>query len=329
MGAQLGGIREVTDVVANAVFIDVLVNLPFAGKIFRDFECFPNRSRVVASAADVVDIRDARGLDEFLDEAGDVVEVDFVADLLALLAEGLVFAPLEVALHEAGEEAVEFSAGMVRSGQAATAQAGGVDAEVAAVFLDHHAGRHLGSSEERVLGLVDGKVLGDTVGAGRVGVVPAGFQLAEGDRVGPVAIDLVGGHVDEGRFRTSLTGRFEQVERADGIGVEVFKRDRRGAIMRWLGGGVDDGVGLYVLQQLQHALAIPDVQFVVGERGTEPVREAGLAPAGVALRAEEDRALVVIDAMDVSAERGKMDANFGIDEAGRAGDEEGGLGGQS
>jgi hypothetical protein len=49
--------------------------------------------------------------------------VDVVAHLLALVAENLVFAALEVALHEVAEEAVQLDAAVVGAGEAAAAQA--------------------------------------------------------------------------------------------------------------------------------------------------------------------------------------------------------------
>jgi hypothetical protein len=54
--------------------------------------------------------------------------------------------------------------------------------------------------------------------------------------------------------------------------------------------------------------------------------EALLVPAGIALLAEEDGALVVIHTVDVPAEVVEVDADFAADEAGGAGDEEGGHG---
>ncbi len=71
--------------------------------------------------------------------------------------------------------------------------------------------------------------------------------------------------MDERRFRAGLAGGFEQVERADGIGVEIVERDRRGAVVRGLGGGVDDDVGRSFLEQREHAGAVADVEFVVVE----------------------------------------------------------------
>ncbi len=51
-----------------------------------------------------------------------------------------------------------------------------------------------------------------------------------------------------------------------------------------------------------------------------------MVPSGIALRAEKDGTLVVVDPVDGPAELGKVNANFGADQAGGAGDEEGGHG---
>ncbi len=69
--------------------------------------------------------------------------MDIIADLLALVAVNLVFAAFKVALHEVAEEAVQFHAGMIRTGQAPAAQATGGQAEVASIFLHHHISRDL------------------------------------------------------------------------------------------------------------------------------------------------------------------------------------------
>ena len=177
-----------------------------------------------------------------MDEAGHVLGVDVVAHLLALVAEDRVLAPFQVAFHQVAEETVQFDAGMVRAGQAAAAQAAGRHAEVAAVFLHHDVGRHLGGAEQGVLGLVDGERFRDAVGVGRVGVIPAGLQLLQRDGVGQVAIDLVGGHVNEGRLGAELPRSLQQVQRADGVGVEIVEGDRRRPVVGGLGGGVDDAV---------------------------------------------------------------------------------------
>ena len=85
--------------------------------------------------------------------------MDVVAHLLALVAEDLVFAPFDVALHQVAEEAVQLDAGVIRAGEAAAAQAAGGHAEIAAVLLHHDVAGDLRRAEERVLALVDRKSL--------------------------------------------------------------------------------------------------------------------------------------------------------------------------
>jgi len=62
---------------------------------------------------------------------------------------------------------------------------------------------------------------------------------------------------------------------------------------------------------------------VVGEP-RQLVLQAALVPAGVARRAEEDGALVVVDAVHIVAElAGEIRADFRADEAGGTGDKKG------
>ena len=70
-------------------------------------------------------------------------------------------------------------------------------------------------------------------------------------------------------------------------------------------------------------MAITDVEFVMMEGRAERFGEPVLVPAGIALRTKEDRALVVVHPMDLPSEGGKMNADFGADQAGRTGNEEG------
>jgi hypothetical protein len=75
--------------------------------------------------------------------------------------------------------------------------------------------------------------------------------------------------VDERRLGAGLAGGFEEVQRADGVGVEVIKRNRRRAVMRGLRGGVDDDVGFNFCNEVENALPVANVQFVVGEAWDE------------------------------------------------------------
>ncbi len=83
--------------------------------------------------------------------------------------------------------------------------------------------------------------------------------------------------------------------------------------MARLGGGVDDELGLDLLEDLFDALAVADVLLDVGEFFAGGL-EALAVPGGVALGAEELGAHVVIDAPDGEAEVVEKGDGFGADE---------------
>src|SRR5581483_8407394 len=149
------------------------------------------------------------------------------------------------------------------AGQTTAAEATGRHVEVTAVLLDHDVRGHFGGAEEGMFGLVDGESLGDAVFVLRVVVVPAGVQFAKGNRVGQIAVDFVGGHVNEGRFRAGAARRFEQVQGSACIGIEIVERGGGCAIMRRLRGGVDNGIRLYVGHQAENRFAVADVDGIV------------------------------------------------------------------
>src|ERR1035441_10461811 len=116
--------------------------------------------------------------------------MDIVADLLAFIAVNLVFAAFEIALNQVAEEAMQLDSGMVRAGQTTAAQTTGRQAEIPAILLHHDVAGDFGSAEKGVLGLVDGKALGNAMLELRVGVVPALVQFLQGDGIRPIPIDL-------------------------------------------------------------------------------------------------------------------------------------------
>ncbi len=231
VGFHFSEVAVVANVVTDAVLAHVAEGLFFSGVGFGDLEGFENRAGILFSTAEVVDFGDARGFAEFPHEAGYVLAVDVIAHLLAFVAKNLVFAAFEVAFHEVAEEAVEFYAGVVRAGEAAAAQTAGGHVEIASVLLHHHISRDLRGAEEGVFRLVDRERLRDAVFVGGIVVLPARVEFAEGDGIWPIAVNLVRGHVDEGRLGTCLPRGFEEVQRADGVGVEVVKRNRSGAVV--------------------------------------------------------------------------------------------------
>ena len=76
-----------------------------------------------------VDLGHAWGTDEFLGESGDVVGMDVVPHLLAVVTVHPVQAAGHVDLHEVAQESVQLDGGVGRTRQAATTQATTGEAE--------------------------------------------------------------------------------------------------------------------------------------------------------------------------------------------------------
>ena len=100
-----------------------------------------------------------------------------------------------------------------------------------------------GGPEQRMLGLIDGEILGNAVLESRIGIIPSGLQFPEGNGIGPVAVDLVGRHVDKRRFRARPPGGLQHVERAHAVDFEIEKRNGRGPVVRRLRRGVHNELG--------------------------------------------------------------------------------------
>ena len=239
--------------------------------------------------------------------------VDVVSDLFALVAVDEVLPAFDVALHEVAQEPMQLDARVVRARQASAAKAARLHPEVAAVLLHHHVGRDLRGAEERVLGLVDAQVLADAAEVPGPGVLPAGLELLHRQVVRGVAVDLVRRHVDERGGRHVLPRRLEQVQRTDGVRVEVVEGDLGREVVRRLRGGVDDRVGLHLPDESQDAGAVADVELVV-EEALALGLERALVPARVAAGAEERGAPVVVDAVDVPPASVEVPTDFGADE---------------
>ena len=175
--------------------------------------------------------------------------------------------------------------------------------------------------------LVNGEVFGDTGRVSGVVVIPTGGEFLEGEGVGSITIDLVGAHVDEHGVRGVQAGGFEEIEGADGVGVEIIKGTRGSEIVAGLGGSVDDVGGLEGSEAVEHALSVSDIELVM-LKGRVLGFESLLIPTGVTLRAEKVCPHVVVNAVNDPTQRRKVVNDFGADEARGTGDEEGGHGGR-
>src|SRR6267378_7159531 len=210
---------------------------------------------------------------------------------------------------------------MAGSGQTAAAEAGGLEAEIAAIFLDDDIGRQFRRAEQAVQAIVDAHRLVDAVRRERMlGTdLPTRFLLDERQQVGRVAIDLVGAGEDEDRIGAVEAGRLEQVERAVGVDGEIDLRIACRPIMRRLSRGMDDRVdrGAILGEGRVHQLGVADVAVdmaIALDLDLEPLA----APRRARVIAEEDAPHVVVDADDIEPLRRQEADRLGPDQPGRS-----------
>ena len=155
----------------------------------------------------------------------------------------------------------------------------------------------------------------------RVGVVPAGFQFRQrqcvlGRSPYTLLVDMwMNG--DSGQERRAASSRFSV---PSGVDFEIEERDRGGAIVRRLGGGVDDQVRLQLLHERQHTLRGRGYR---SPRGGSPgiSAAAARAPNWCRLRSEEDGSMVAVDSGDRESQPGEPARHFRADQTAGAGHE--------
>ena len=92
------------------------------------------------------------------------------------------------------------------------------------------------------------------------------------------------------------------------------KRNGRGAIVRGLGGGMDDEFRPQFLHQRQDALAVADVQGVVASIPDASRRSRSSDPTGVAVGSEKNGSMVIVDAADLVPLAGEKNRNLRSDQ---------------
>ena len=160
---------------------------------------------------------------------------------------------------------MQLDSGVIRPCKAASAQAAGRHVKIAAILLNHDIGGNLGGTKEGVLALVDGEVLGNAMLVGWIGIVPAGLEFFQSDGIGTIAIDLIRGHVDEGRLWAGTACRLQEIQGADRIGVKVIKGNRCGPVMARLGSCMDNGIRTNFSDEVDYSLTIADIDLVVNK----------------------------------------------------------------
>ncbi len=222
MRLELARVADVPDVVADAIGLAVRPPQLLAGNCLAQRDRFLHRAIAVTRTAHVVHLADAGGLVELIKRRDQVGAMDVVPDLFALVAVDDVGGSRTDTLHQIGQEAVQRGPRVVGPGQASAPEARGAQLKVATVLLDQQVRRRLRDAEQGMGRGVDGHRLVDPFPI-RVGGIklPAGLPLEQRQRVGRVAVHLVGRGEDEGRLRAELAGRLQEDQGAVGVDGEV------------------------------------------------------------------------------------------------------------
>lgn len=104
------------------------------------------------------------------------------------------------------------------------------------------------------------------------------------------------------------------------LGIKIVEGDGGGTVVRGLGGRVYNGGGFDLPEEVQHALAIADIEFMMAKRLAKGRGKAALVPACITLGPEENGPLIIVHPMNFPAKGGEVNEHFGADEAGGSGD---------
>src|SRR4051812_6426780 len=110
------------------------------------------------------------------------------------------------------------------AGKASAAKDPHLHSKVFSILLGHDIARRFRRAEQRVETPIDAALLRNAVVILRLWILPSRGKLYERHLIGSVAVDLIRAHVNEYGVARIPPRRFEQIERADGIDVEVVKR---------------------------------------------------------------------------------------------------------
>src|SRR5215211_4077932 len=163
VGFEAPVIADPPDVIADAIRLPVCPLEFLACDLLAQPNRLDHRGVAEAPTSDVVDLRDPGRLKELVERPDEILAVDGIPHLLALVAKDLVRAACHDATHDVGEEAMQFRRGVVGARQRTSAKTCGPHAEVASVLLHKHVRGDLRRTEEAVEAIVDRHVLPDAV----------------------------------------------------------------------------------------------------------------------------------------------------------------------
>src|SRR5438552_1470246 len=122
MRLHLAQVAVITDVISDAVLFQIPPFHGQAGNFFDALKRLDDGAGVSLASTQVIDLTRAWSLPELKDETRNILRMDIVADLFALVAEDPILTTFQIALDQIAQETMQLDTGMIRPRQASSAQ---------------------------------------------------------------------------------------------------------------------------------------------------------------------------------------------------------------
>src|SRR6266849_7245351 len=294
MRLEFREVGDVTDVVALAVFLDVLPIHFFPGQLLDLRDGFEHRDAVFPAAPQIIDLAGPRRRRERLNLTHHVVAVDVVPHLLGLVAKDRICPARKRHLHQIRKKSVQLDPGVRRPRKAPAAKHAHIHPEIPPVLLRHQVRGSLRSPEQRVQCAINPAILIDSLVIFRPRIFPPRFQFLQRQFIRCVAIHLIRAQENKRRFRAVHPRRFQQIHRAQRIHLEIKNRNVTRLVVRWLRRAVHDQIKPLRLEKRFESRPVPYIQIVMREilcRSPQPLQ----IPRRIPRLAEEHPPHIVVN----------------------------------
>jgi hypothetical protein len=144
---ELGHTADPPDVISNPIVLYVLPVQLAPADFLTSLNRLQHRAAGMSSSTDVINLSRTRRFEEFPKRIDEVVAVDVVTHLLALVPKDAVGQAVGGAFHQISQKPMQFRAGVSGSCQASTAEADRFHSKIPAVLLHQQVGRRFARPE--------------------------------------------------------------------------------------------------------------------------------------------------------------------------------------
>src|SRR5258708_20048945 len=152
---ELAHVADPPDMVPYPVVLTVNIVHFFLCDLFAKGNRFQHRAIGVSTSAGVIDLSGTRILVKFPEHIHQIIAMNIIPQLFALVAEDSILISGDRAFHQIRKEAMQFGAGMIGTRETASPENAGLHPEVPPIFLYEDIGSHFGSTEQGMFRMID------------------------------------------------------------------------------------------------------------------------------------------------------------------------------